>query len=279
MTHEIAFAASYRTASIPDGPYNPLGLILRDGLSFAEWAEIGSTLATMERGLPWWAGDWLNYGEHTYGEKYAQAVYETGREKQTLQNYAWVAGRFSIDRRRENLTWSHHEAVAGLEIAEQERLLDLAEQEQWGVRALREAVQAARKAVPAPKPTESPDVGSPTPNGNGSHGPVAAKEEEPETENDGPALDLVAELEAVDAELRKAQATIQSLQKDDLATEVVSWAEKYARLEGRLAAETNALNEARRLAQRRGKLLGEIRSALGVESDGEILPALRDLLR
>ena len=35
-------------------------------------------LARIERGCPWWIGDWMAFGERTYGEKHAQAISPTG---------------------------------------------------------------------------------------------------------------------------------------------------------------------------------------------------------
>jgi hypothetical protein len=76
-------------------------------------------LGEIGRACQWWIGDWLNYGERAYGEKYAQGMAATGYELQTLTNMAWVAARVEISRRREILSWSHHAEVAALESDEQ----------------------------------------------------------------------------------------------------------------------------------------------------------------
>lgn len=55
-------------------------------------------------------GDWLNYGENAYGEMYSQVMDETGFSLQTLTNDKYVASKIEIYRRREILSWSHHEA-------------------------------------------------------------------------------------------------------------------------------------------------------------------------
>jgi len=66
-----------------------------------------------------WLGDLLNYGEAAYGEKYSQAIDATGLSYSTLANVASVAKRVPISRRREDLTFGHHEAVAKLEPQQQ----------------------------------------------------------------------------------------------------------------------------------------------------------------
>lgn len=76
--------------------------------TFQQWEECGETLRTIEGAVQWWIGDWLNYGEHAYGEKYAQAVSET--EAETWRIYAHVANNVLI--RINNVPWSHHREVA-----------------------------------------------------------------------------------------------------------------------------------------------------------------------
>ena len=61
---------------------------------------------------------------------YSQALDETEYSYQTLANDKWVAGQIEFCRRRQNLTWSHHEVVASLMSEEPEEalaLLDTAE--------------------------------------------------------------------------------------------------------------------------------------------------------
>jgi hypothetical protein len=74
----------------------------------------------------------------------------------------YVASRFEISRRRENLSWSHHEAIASLDPEEQERWLDHANQGRLSVADLRLELRAARKAASRaadPDGSEGDDVG------------------------------------------------------------------------------------------------------------------------
>jgi hypothetical protein len=124
-----------------DASYGPTSLTLREGLSYERWQEIGATLQNMERSVAWWIGDWLNYGERTYGETYAQAVEATGMKTQTLLNYASVASRVDLPTRVDSLSWSHHREVAALEPPKQVALLARAEAEHLSTRELRQLVK------------------------------------------------------------------------------------------------------------------------------------------
>ncbi len=129
------------------------GLNLPGGLSYDEWAQVGHVLSRMERAVQWWVGDWLIYGEHSYGEKFAQAASETGLKPSTLNSYQWVAGRVDNVRRRTSLSFGHHEAVAALPPSEQERWLDVAEAREMSVHDMRREMRLSKNAVGAIGPT------------------------------------------------------------------------------------------------------------------------------
>jgi N6-adenosine-specific RNA methylase IME4 len=124
------------------------GLSLPAGLSYEEWAQVGHVLGRMGRAVQWWLGDWLLYGEHVYGEKFAQAATETGFDEQTLMNAQRVARSLHNYRRRESLSFSHHEAVAALSPAEGDAWLDEAEQDGCSVHELRRRIRLAKNAMP-----------------------------------------------------------------------------------------------------------------------------------
>jgi hypothetical protein len=113
-------------------------------LDVTEWITQGRRLGTIGRGVAWWIGDWLNYGNTRFGQKYSRAAKITGYDVQSLMNMSYVASRFDCSRRREKLSWSHHAEVAGLAIEDQEMWLDNAEQKRMSVRGLREVVRTWR---------------------------------------------------------------------------------------------------------------------------------------
>jgi N6-adenosine-specific RNA methylase IME4 len=109
--------------------YSETSLELPPTLTFERWTEIGKVLGRIGRAHQWWIGDWLNYGERAYGEKYAQAMDATGLEYGTVANCAYVAGRIELSRRRESLTFAHHQELAPLELTEQDAWMERAELE------------------------------------------------------------------------------------------------------------------------------------------------------
>jgi hypothetical protein len=113
-------------------------------LEVTEWTVLGRRLGTIGRGVAWWIGDWVNYGNARFGQKYSRAARITGYDVQSLMNMAYVASRFDEYRRRQSLSWSHHAELAPLSIEYQEMWLENAERERISVRGLRDAVRAWR---------------------------------------------------------------------------------------------------------------------------------------
>ena len=118
------------------------GLRLRNGLPFDEWQLAGAQISRISSASIWWLGDWVNYGEHAYGSRYKAALEVTALDSKTLRNYAWVARRFDMSRRRDTLSFQHHAEVAGLASAEQELWLTRADRHGWSRNALRRALAA-----------------------------------------------------------------------------------------------------------------------------------------
>lgn len=129
------------------------GLALPPGLPFQRWQEIGQTLARIDRAYRWWVGDWLNYGEQTYGEMYDEALATTGLDYSSLNQCKWVAGRVEFVRRRTNLSWAHHSEVAALAPGEQDKWLERAEANNWTRQQFREWLKGP-KELPEPGSAE-----------------------------------------------------------------------------------------------------------------------------
>lgn len=278
-------------SAIPSVGYSLTGLSFDRPIPFEEWAAIGATLDTIERGVNWWIGDWVNYGERQYGEKYTQAIHETGRKRQSIANLAWVAGQFTLSRRRDNLSWSHHEAVASLDPGTQDRLFDEAEVNGWSHREMREAAQRTKKEIPqagtqvrleAP-PREEPSQIIPE-----HPGKTDAPREDPEPEDEG-FDELIVELERIAEENVRLVQRNQELEAEKKAAggDIVAHLqkkleeerEKWRMLEGRLHGEIEKANELQRKAKYQSDLLARIRKILRVDSNGEIESAIHDLTR
>lgn len=132
----------------PKVQYKPTQLMFPPNLSFDDWQEVMGTLAHMHRSFRWWVGDALNYGEDRYGEKYAQWLDSTGLSYPSLADTLWVARQIEPSRRRENLSWSHHREIAGLDSKEQDELLKRAAREELTCSSLRAIVKAEIKQEP-----------------------------------------------------------------------------------------------------------------------------------
>lgn len=127
----------------------PCGLTPVGSPSFDDWRQVGQWLQFAGGAVHWWIGDWLNYGERKYGEKYAEAVEATGFDYDTLKGDRWVAQQIELVRRRHNLPFAYHREVAALTAAQQDRLLAKAEKEEWTRAELREAVKRLTIAAAA----------------------------------------------------------------------------------------------------------------------------------
>jgi hypothetical protein len=113
-------------------------------MDYADWVAAGNRLGTLGRCSQWWLGDWIRFGNAQFGERYARAARITGYDVQTLTNMVYVATRFEISRRRENLSWSHHETLAPLEPDMQDWWFDRAVAERLSVSDLRIELRSAR---------------------------------------------------------------------------------------------------------------------------------------
>ncbi len=92
--------------------YDDSCLNLPPRLTFDEWIGHGKTLATMTDSIPWWVGDWINFGEARFGEgKYSQGLTLWDYNYNTLANMAWVASRYPPETRT-GLSWTHHRYAA-----------------------------------------------------------------------------------------------------------------------------------------------------------------------
>jgi hypothetical protein len=133
-------------------------------LDCAQWIQQGERLGAIGRGIAWWIGDWVNYGNTKFGEKYARAARITGYDAQTLMNMAYVAASFTPNRRRAALSWSHHAEVSALDVDEQDELLAHAEQQKLSVRGLREEIRTrGRRTTTRDKKPEADEQAHETP--------------------------------------------------------------------------------------------------------------------
>lgn len=129
------------------GAFTRTHLDLPPDLSFEKYEAILAWLGSVKRATSWAIGDAIIYGEHTYGEKYAQAVEATGLTVGTLQNYVYVCSRVIPSRRVEGVHFSCHYEVAHMAPKEQRRWLARAKKEDLTQRQLRALIREEEEAL------------------------------------------------------------------------------------------------------------------------------------
>lgn len=128
-----------------------IGLEIVGKPTVQQWLGAFETLDKTGKGHQWWIGDHLNEGEQRYPEEWSQALdpdeelkRENEGKEETYRHYKQVACRIPFRRRRRNLYFGHHQAVAYLEEEEQEHWLDLATEEEWSVDKLRKKIKKSK---------------------------------------------------------------------------------------------------------------------------------------
>jgi hypothetical protein len=122
-----------------------VGLRFPPSLTYNSWERAGAQLSRILDSSAWCLGDWLVCGQENYADRYIRAIDAAGLEYQTLRNYAWVARRFELERRRELLSFQHHAEVASMNAAEQDKWLDRAEKARWSRNELRRQLRGSRQ--------------------------------------------------------------------------------------------------------------------------------------
>lgn len=313
VTGTLVTVTEPATVEVLDGTgmYRPLGLALKKGLPYEEWEQIGVTLEDIREGVNWWVGDWLNYGDAEYGEKYTQAVQHTGKAVQTLMNMAFVAKAIPISRRRETLSFSIHAEVAGLTARQQNAVLDEAEKENWTRDEVRRRVREIKPTLSSGKKDELPALPSGT-------GPNVSSDSAPETPNsvnptptpseggigdsgssqtpssgngedvgEPPAdardlvdtVDAITEWEKAVARVAELEALVETLQVDDKTVEIVKLTNRVEGLEGRLREAQVERNEAVKRVTAQDKVLSKLRKMFSVETNQAMVKEVEALRR
>ena len=118
--------------------------------TIAEWIVGGLAIAQLATSSHWWVGKWFRIGVEKFGDEACQL------EAETLQfNWKTVLNKINVDKRvpddvrRQELSWSHHEAVAPLEVPKQVAYLEYAIEARLNAHELRAHIEACGDAVRA----------------------------------------------------------------------------------------------------------------------------------
>ncbi len=117
--------------------------------AYDQWVKSLKGIAMVGRFWRFDLGDKAIEGEKWWPHESSDALSKLGIHPRTLVNIMRVAERVSL--RREELTWTHHVLVAGLDLETQESYLSRAVEEEWSVGAMREQLRAGG-LLPRPEP-------------------------------------------------------------------------------------------------------------------------------
>ena len=146
MARQVVALDRNRQLYLPGFTLTATGLAVNKSVTEKQWEEAGRVLGHIHGATLWWIGDWLIAGEKgkwCHDGKYEDVSERFGIEYRTARQAVWIARAFELSRRRDNLTWSHHQEVAGLDKAAQEHWLSLAESEGWSKAELRKRIRAS----------------------------------------------------------------------------------------------------------------------------------------
>lgn len=136
--------------AFPKAKLSRIGAEFPTDLTLDEWRGIGSRLHTLSASLAWVMGDWYNAGRRFLPEdaiafadenQTASAVGRmVGFDAGYIRNAAWVCRQVGVSRRRDTLSFGHHQDVAAMPEVQQERWLSICVEKSWTRADLRAAI-------------------------------------------------------------------------------------------------------------------------------------------
>ena len=159
MTDAVTLDQLELLQKAPDSPttYAPVMVPSLD-----QWADDGRGYIRNYSDLPWKLGSWLSYGEEHWGQECYGALPDAPvHALESLRNFIWVHDNVPVHVRRSELSWSHHQIIAKLDMAQQTMWLGRCVDEGWTVREFREQVSPKKEIAAAPKEEEAPPTPEP----------------------------------------------------------------------------------------------------------------------
>ena len=133
-----------------NGALRTTGLYLTDpDITYDQLEALGGLLGRMHQSLRFAIGDYLALLENRYPEKFSQGAEVLGISEEGLREYLRVSEKVPRSIRREKLSWSHHRAVAALEVPQQKQWLRRAETERLSHHQLRDALRVDEEPDPS----------------------------------------------------------------------------------------------------------------------------------
>lgn len=109
--------------------------------------DLSEFLKIVHSGIQWMIGDYVNLVESLFGEKASQMVDAAHLPEASIKVYRWVAAKVEPARRRKELSFEHHVAVAALESTQQvfwlQKALDGDDGAKWSSARLKREIKNA----------------------------------------------------------------------------------------------------------------------------------------
>lgn len=124
----------------------PTGIVIRGNPTIEQFGEYFDKTLQIGNSVAWAIGDLIVYGEGRadWAEMYAQVLDGTKKSIDSLMNMRNVSKKYTQDRRRPFLSWSHHRVLAAMPELEQDKYLDLCEKEGLSVKELQERLKSEK---------------------------------------------------------------------------------------------------------------------------------------
>lgn len=118
-------------------------LIFDESITTDEFVNVGRCLKLMKKTILWWIGDWGLFAELNEDFWFSSALEEVRESYSdgTIENAVWICKKIEPSRRREKLSFGHHQVVAPLEPEEQDKYLEEAEKYRLSVMKLRKRIK------------------------------------------------------------------------------------------------------------------------------------------
>lgn len=139
----------YKGFTLSENGLHPIGTP-----SFHQWEAVGSFIKRSHKSVKFWQGDWLNYGEDNYPE-WSQYFDESESDSESMRKEKWVAKRIPPERRKPQLSWSHHEEVADLEPEDQDLMFTQAIENKLSIHKFRKLVSTYQMKLDMPELPEA----------------------------------------------------------------------------------------------------------------------------
>lgn len=85
----------------------PAQLAIEVGPDLLQWEKHAAELVSLQRYIPWWLGDLVNYGEAQWGDDFWQAL-PLNTSESMMTRYASVARQYKPHERFTDLSFTHH---------------------------------------------------------------------------------------------------------------------------------------------------------------------------